>query len=118
MYLAPAAVTALKALRGGKVTSLRGPVWLTRDGNPLKFFTMDKRWERIRDRAKLENFRFHDIRHSTASWLAQSGATLYQIGSVLGHTNPATTQRYSHLIAGASLPGHAAINDKLTGRGK
>ena len=91
-----------------------GPVWLTRDGKPLKYFTADKRWERIRDRAKLDNFRFHDIRHSCASWLAQSGATLHQIGSVLGHTNPATTMRYAHLIAGASMPGHQEMSDKLT----
>jgi integrase len=47
--------------------------------------------------AKIRNFRFHDLRHSCASMLAQSGATLLEIGDVLGHRQLAMTRRYSHL---------------------
>jgi integrase len=114
VYLAPAAVDSLKRMRTGKVTAIRGPVWLNGDGKPLDEWAMGKRWRRIRTAAKLADFKFHDLRHSCASWLAQSGASLYQIGSVLGHTNPSTTQRYAHLVAGAQMPGHQAISDKLT----
>ena len=47
--------------------------------------------------AKIKQFRFHDLRHSCASMLAQSGATLLEIGDVLGHRQLAMTRRYSHL---------------------
>ena len=42
--------------------------------------------------------RFHDLRHTAASWMAQGGADLLQIKRVLGHTTIATTQRYAHLV--------------------
>lgn len=114
VYLAPAAIEALKRMRVVKVTALRGQIWLQANGVPLNESSLGKRWRRIRKVAKLDDFKFHDIRHSCASWLAQNGASLYQIGAVLGHSSPATTARYAHLIAGAQMPGHAAINDKLT----
>lgn len=47
--------------------------------------------------AKVKAFRFHDLRHSCASMLASSGATLLEIGDVLGHRQLAMTRRYSHL---------------------
>ena len=47
--------------------------------------------------AKVREFRFHDLRHSCASMLASSGATLLEIGDVLGHRQLAMTRRYSHL---------------------
>ncbi|HEY1749738.1 MAG TPA: tyrosine-type recombinase/integrase, partial [Caulobacteraceae bacterium] len=42
--------------------------------------------------------RLHDLRHSYASYLASSGASLPLIGALLGHTQPATTARYAHLL--------------------
>jgi integrase len=47
--------------------------------------------------AKIENFRFHDLRHTAASYLAMSGATTAEIAAVLGHKTLAMVQRYSHL---------------------
>jgi len=47
--------------------------------------------------AGVQNFVFHDLRHSCASYLAQSGATLLEIADVLGHRNLSMTRRYSHL---------------------
>lgn len=48
-----------------------------------------------------EGFRFHDLRHSAASFLAARGASLLAIGEVLGHRSSQTTKRYSHLLIGA-----------------
>jgi integrase len=47
---------------------------------------------------KLEAMRLHDLRHSYASVVAASGASLLMIGKLLGHTNPQTTARYAHLV--------------------
>lgn len=54
-------------------------------------------WRRIRAAADLEGVRLHDLRHTWASLGAASGLSLPLIGAVLGHTEPSTTQRYSHL---------------------
>ena len=47
--------------------------------------------------AKIENFRFHDLRHTTASYLAMSGASTVEIAEVLGHRTLAVVKRYAHL---------------------
>lgn len=54
-------------------------------------------WEAAVKTAKLENFRFHDIRHTTASYLAMQGASPLEIADVLGHKTLAMVKRYSHL---------------------
>jgi len=50
--------------------------------------------------AKIKDFRFHDLRHTCASYLAASGATLLEIQQVLGHKTPAMVTRYAHLTEG------------------
>ena len=47
--------------------------------------------------AELEDFRFHDLRHSAGSYLAMSGATPSEIAAVLGHKTLAMVQRYAHV---------------------
>jgi integrase len=55
-------------------------------------------WRRICKDAGISNLRIHDLRHSFASALVSDGASLPLIGSLLGHSNPSTTQRYAHLF--------------------
>lgn len=47
--------------------------------------------------AAIKNFRFHDCRHCTASYMAQSGASLLEIADTLGHRQLRMVQRYAHL---------------------
>jgi integrase len=54
-------------------------------------------WELALTEAKTTNFRFHDLRHSCASYLAMNGASTIEIGDVLGHKTLAMVRRYSHL---------------------
>ena len=48
-------------------------------------------------RAGIVDFRFHDLRHTAASYLAMSGASLAEIAEVLGHKTLAMVKRYAHL---------------------
>jgi integrase len=104
VYLSPAALEVLSILP-------------RLDGNPFviagkkeaqRFVGLRRVWVRIRNAAKLapsalangklEHVRLHDLRHSFASLSASGGASLLMIGKLLGHSNPATTARYSHLL--------------------
>jgi integrase len=55
-------------------------------------------WEAVRDEAGLPGLRLHDLRHAYASVLVSAGLSLPIIGALLGHTAPATTARYAHLL--------------------
>lgn len=54
-------------------------------------------WMRARDKVGLGDVRFHDLRHSAASEMINSGVGLYTVGAVLGHRDARSTQRYAHL---------------------
>ena len=54
-------------------------------------------WDRVRKRAKLEDVRLHDCRHSFVSRALALGEGLTMIGKLLGHTKVETTARYAHL---------------------
>jgi integrase len=54
-------------------------------------------WESTVKRAGITDFRFHDLRHSCASYLAMRGASLAEIAEVLGHKTLQMTKRYTHL---------------------
>ena len=54
-------------------------------------------WDSARKEAGLPEVRMHDLRHSTASFLVNSGRSLYEVQKILGHTQLKTTQRYAHL---------------------
>jgi integrase len=54
-------------------------------------------WSAVSRRAKLDGVRLHDLRHTYASVGAGGGLGLPIIGKLLGHSQPATTQRYAHL---------------------
>ena len=56
-----------------------------------------KQWKKALKEAEIEDFRFHDLRHTTASYLAQNGASLLEIADVLGHKQIQVTKRYAHL---------------------
>ena len=59
--------------------------------------TIMKVWSRLRKSAGLPHLRIHDLRHMYASFLVNSGRTLYEVQQILGHSDPSVTQRYAHL---------------------
>jgi len=58
---------------------------------------LKKFWRTVSGRAGLKGTRIHDLRHTHASLLANSGESLQTIGRLLGHSSPSTTAKYSHL---------------------
>jgi integrase len=54
-------------------------------------------WTTARNAAGLPDLRIHDLRHSAASFMINAGINLYAVGSILGHADYQSTQRYSHL---------------------
>ncbi len=72
-------------------------VWgstISRSGHIQNF---DSAWREIKKLSGLEDFHFHDLRHSVASWLGSSGVNAFTIMQVLGHSSIVTTNRYTHL---------------------
>jgi integrase len=56
------------------------------------------RWNALLKAAQIKDFRKHDLRHSFASVTISEGFGLADVGALLGHSNPATTARYAHLL--------------------
>jgi site-specific recombinase XerD len=63
--------------------------------------------------AGLADVRMHDLRHSFASLLINSGRTLYEVQHILGHTQIKTTQRYAHLSQDTLLAAANAAADAV-----
>ena len=61
------------------------------------FQGLPKVWNDVRVKAKLDDLRLHDLRHSAASFALANGVPLEVIGRLLGHTDLKTTRRYAHL---------------------
>jgi len=72
-------------------------------------------WDWAIERAKLEDFRMHDLRHSAASYLAMNGATLAELAEVLGHKTLQMVKRYSHFTEGHTGALVERMNDAVFG---
>jgi integrase len=84
-----------------------------RTGKPLT--TIHKVWERLREKAGLPHLRIHDLRHMYASFLVNSGRTLYEVQQILGHRDPVVTQRYAHLSSRALRDAADAASTAIDG---
>lgn len=74
-----------------------------------------KGWCNALKAAEITDFRFHDLRHSAASYLGMSGATLLEIAAVLGHKTLSMVKRYSHLSDTHTHNVVASMNGKIFG---
>jgi integrase len=72
-------------------------------------------WEAALKRAKTENFRFHDLRHCCASYLAMNGASIVEIAAILGHKTLQMAKRYTHLSDSHLSDVVSRMNEKILG---
>lgn len=97
LHRVPISKAAIALLKNMKSTVDSDFLFPGKDRNhPLT--DLKKSWSRVRAAAGLNDLRIHDLRHTYASLLASSGASLPTIGALLGHTQPQTTARYAHLL--------------------
>ena len=64
---------------------------------PGRAYCFTKPWKKALNEAGIEDFTFHSLRHTCASYLAMNGASLIEIAEILGHKQIQMTKRYSHL---------------------
>jgi integrase len=83
--------------------------------NPKNSTCIRTAWCTAIKRAKIEIFRFHDLRHSTASYLAMNGASLLEIADILGHKTLQMVKRYSHLSEDHKATVLEKMNKKVFG---
>ncbi len=83
--------------------------------NTVKPVDLTKPWRTAMARAGLKDFRFHDLRHSAASYLAMNGASTIEIAAVLGHKTLQMVKRYSHLANSHTAQVVGAMNAKIFG---
>ena len=88
---------ALTVARTLSAASHDGYLLPRRSGNPWGHYRTA--WQRAVQRARLEDFSFHSLRHTAASYMVQAGIPLYLVGAILGHSSRSVhmTARYAHL---------------------
>jgi len=79
----------------GKRGRKTGPLWQDEAGRPLLY--VRRAFKTACKRAGIEDFRFHDLRHTFASQLVMAGVDLYTVQRLMRHKSFAMTQRYAHL---------------------
>lgn len=67
-----------------------------RRNNKSGVISIRRAFENALEIAQIEGFRWHDLRHTAASYLAMNGATQGELMAILGHRSPHMTRRYAH----------------------
>ena len=81
----------------------------------LPYTTIARSWDKLRKMAGLPRLRIHDLRHGHASLLLAGGRTLFEVQTILGHSDPKVTMRYAHLSGKTLSEASAVVSAKLTG---
>ena len=107
------ALTLLK--EHNKIRRIDTTLLFPSERNPQKPINLRSAFEYAIERAGIKNFKWHDLRHCTASYLAMNGASLAEIAEILGHKTLQMVKRYSHLSDGHVSNVVASMNSKIFG---
>jgi len=99
----------LKRKRLGIIEPKSDHVFCRIDGTPIKRF--DKAWKASLKKAGITNFHFHDLRHTFASNMLLSGASLKDVKEMMGHSDISMTDRYAHLTLSHMLQRQSKLAD-------
>jgi len=114
----------LLGIKGGKEHTVRiTPVLMAmlsttpadkRRGKVFDTTNFRKRWEKALETAEIENFKFHDLRHTFASWARQAGADIADVCEALGHSSISMTMRYAHIKPDEAVTAFDRVSTTLT----
>ena len=114
VHLPPAAIRILRELRLKSNSE-----WIIAgraDGHLIGF---QKLWRALLKHAEIEDLTAHGLRHHWASVaITASGLTLKQVGGMLGHLSPLTTDRYAHLMEDGAKAMAASVADQISAQGQ
>lgn len=93
-----------------------------RNGNTIQKTLLKNTFKKALKLSGIEDFRFHDLRHTFATRLAHAGIDIYTISKLLGHNDISTTQRYAHhcpesLRKGVDILCNVPVGVETTGQG-
>ena len=114
-HTVPLSAPALALLAALQASAGTNPLVFPSPRTGRQIVTIETAWKALRRTADLPGVRIHDLRHSFASALAASGASLQLIGSLLGHSQIATTARYAHLADDARREAVERVGVLVTG---
>ena len=83
--------------------------------NPAVSYDFRNPWKKALVIAEVEDFRWHDLRHSCASYLAMNGVPMLTIAEILGHKTLSMVQRYTHLSTEHLKEAVSDMNQKMFG---
>jgi integrase len=84
-----------------------------RKGKVFATTNFRKRWDAAVKTAGIEDFRFHDLRHTFASWARQDGADIADVCDALGHTSVQMSMRYAHVKPDEAITAFDRVSDRL-----
>ncbi len=113
MHLVGLAMELLKEHREDR--QLTDKLVFPHPGDRSRPWNFESVWRKAKARAEIEDFRFHDLRHSAASYLAMGGASLAEIAEILGHKTLQMVKRYSHLSNDHVSSVVSKMNDQIFG---
>ena len=101
--------------RHSKIRRIDSDMVFPGPNNPKEPIDFRTAWRNAVRASELADFKFHDLRHCAASYLAMNGATLMEIAAVLGHKDHRMVQRYAHLTEDHTSKVVEDMNEKILG---
>ncbi len=114
IVLSQAAIGVIKS-----IPRIPGNPWLFPGQSPNKPVSdIFLYWSKVRRELGMSDVRIHDLRHTFASFLVNAGHSLYEVQQMLGHGDPRTTMRYSHLGQDSLLAAAETVGGFFSNRGQ
>jgi len=98
-----------------KIRNIASDLVFPAPSNPMRPWNSRSSWLSALQKANIENFRFHDLRHSAASYLAMNGASIAEIAEILGHKTLQMVKRYAHLSEAHTAKVVQRMNERIFG---
>ncbi|MGZ3633876.1 MAG: tyrosine-type recombinase/integrase [Parachlamydiaceae bacterium] len=103
----------LQLLRERYLTRSRHSPYLFPAKKRFGHICIRKAWDEAVKRARIEGLRFHDLRHTFATYAAEAGASNLELATAMGHQTLQMLQRYTHMNATTTYRLSTAVHDKI-----